>query len=519
MATGTQQFVIKLLADVSQFAKGLDVAEQHVSKFDRAADKLKGIGNKATIGLTLPLLAVGGAASNAASDLNESLSKANVVFGRSGREIAAWSRTAAKSMGLARQEALEAAGSFGNMFRTVGFVEPEAAKMSKTMVQLAADMGSFNNIDPREMLDKLRSGLAGEAEPLRRFGVLLSESAVAAKALEMGLVGPNEKLTEAQKVQARYALILEQSTLQQGDFARTAEGAANSQRIATAAAKDAAAELGEKLLPAKVKILEALAKMADLYAALPEPAQTATAVMLGVGVVIGPLARVAGSVLGLIGHFQTLHTTAATANATMTASGTAAAGAAPGAFALAGGLAAAAAAGVGLGIGLNRLLEKHFPEFNRELERFGGWIYDRGIPALNAFGGALFDVFANKVERIKGLIRTGLNASLVLPLNTVIEAFNRWVIPVLNLIPGVDIDPLRKIPQLAHGGIVTKPTLALIGEKGPEAVVPLSRSGGMGTMNVTININGAGGDPQTLAIRVRDELLRLQRRNVSTALA
>jgi hypothetical protein len=45
-----------------------------------------------------------------------------------------------------------------------------------------------------------------------------------------------------------------------------------------------------------------------------------------------------------------------------------------------------------------------------------------------------------------------------------------------------------KIPKLAEGGIVTKPTLALIGEAGPEAVVPLNRLGTGG--GVTVNVNG-----------------------------
>jgi phage-related minor tail protein len=45
-----------------------------------------------------------------------------------------------------------------------------------------------------------------------------------------------------------------------------------------------------------------------------------------------------------------------------------------------------------------------------------------------------------------------------------------------------------KIPMLAEGGIVTRPTLAMIGERGPEAVVPLSRGGGVGA--ITINVTG-----------------------------
>ena len=60
------------------------------------------------------------------------------------------------------------------------------------------------------------------------------------------------------------------------------------------------------------------------------------------------------------------------------------------------------------------------------------------------------------------------------------------------------------IPMLAAGGIVTAPTLAMIGEAGPEAVVPLSRAGefGMGGgNNVTINVNG--GDPDQVVNALR----------------
>jgi len=56
------------------------------------------------------------------------------------------------------------------------------------------------------------------------------------------------------------------------------------------------------------------------------------------------------------------------------------------------------------------------------------------------------------------------------------------------------------IPELANGGIVSKPTLALIGEAGPEAVIPLNRAGAMGT-NVTIHVNG--GDPNAVVSALR----------------
>ena len=47
------------------------------------------------------------------------------------------------------------------------------------------------------------------------------------------------------------------------------------------------------------------------------------------------------------------------------------------------------------------------------------------------------------------------------------------------------------IPKMAEGGIVSKPTLALIGEgAGPEAVIPLSKMGSMGGGDVNINVTG-----------------------------
>jgi len=60
------------------------------------------------------------------------------------------------------------------------------------------------------------------------------------------------------------------------------------------------------------------------------------------------------------------------------------------------------------------------------------------------------------------------------------------------------------IPMLANGGIVTSPTLAMIGEAGPEAVIPLTgrnAGAGMGDTNVTIQVNG--GDPNAVVQALR----------------
>jgi phage-related minor tail protein len=70
-----------------------------------------------------------------------------------------------------------------------------------------------------------------------------------------------------------------------------------------------------------------------------------------------------------------------------------------------------------------------------------------------------------------------------------------------------------KIPALADGGIVTGPTLALIGEAGPEAVVPLDRMGGMGgAINITVNA-GLVSSPDQVGQQIIEAIQKAQRRS------
>lgn len=193
---------------------------------------------------------------SAASDLNETLSKSRVVFGQHAEGIIAWSEDAATAMGMSQNTALGYAATLGNLFVSLGLAQDKSGQMSTSLVQLAADLASFNNVDPTEALDALRAGLVGETEPLRRFGVNLNEATLSQKALEMGLISTTKgTLPAAAKAQAAYALILEQTKTAQGDFARTADGLANRQRIAAARVEDAFASMGQAILPLAAEIV------------------------------------------------------------------------------------------------------------------------------------------------------------------------------------------------------------------------------------------------------------------------
>ncbi len=194
----------------------------------------------------------------AASDLNETMSKSQVVFGQAAQQVSDWGDTSAEAFGLSKQAAVEAAASFGNVFKGLGFAQDTSAQMSETLVKLAGDLASFNNIDVGDALQKLQSGLAGETRPLRDLGVFISEANVKAEAAKLGFHAVNGEFTDGEKIIARYNLILQQTTTAQGDFARTSDQLANSQRKANAELENTKARLGEELIPVQQGATNAL---------------------------------------------------------------------------------------------------------------------------------------------------------------------------------------------------------------------------------------------------------------------
>lgn len=225
----------------------------------------------------------------AASDLAESTSKAQVVFGDASDAVIQFGDSAAKGLGQSKQQAIEATGSFGALFVAMGIGQKPAADLSISIVKLASDLASFNNSSPEEALTALRSGLIGETEPLRAFGVNLSAAAVQQEAVRLGLAKTPAAASTAAKAQAAYSLILQQTKTAQGDFARTAGGAANQQRILAAQTADLAATSGKLLLPALIAVERAaigvakpLGSLASAMAGMPPEAKAAGLGMLGV---------------------------------------------------------------------------------------------------------------------------------------------------------------------------------------------------------------------------------------------
>jgi len=262
MADLIPPMLIKLQADVNDLKVGLAQAESALKGVDDSVKtasvgmtnfvgKMKQVG--ATMGVAFAgtqVVQFGKDVIMAASNMNESLGKMQVVFGQNAAAVEKWANTSSTAMGMSKQAAIEAAGTYGNLFQAFGLGQEPAQKMSTTLVQLASDMASFNNTSIDDAILALRSGLSGETEPLKRFGVALSEVRLKEEAMSMGLIkSTKEALTPAAKAQASYALIMKDTALAQGDFERTSSGTANTMRTLQANMDNAKASLGAGLLP------------------------------------------------------------------------------------------------------------------------------------------------------------------------------------------------------------------------------------------------------------------------------
>jgi hypothetical protein len=263
--------LVQIQADVTSLKQGLAQAQAAIKGVDdnvkvastgmsNFSSKLKNIAG--TIGVAFAgtqIVAFAKDTIMASSNMAESLSKVRVVFGEGAAAVEAWGATAADSMGISNQAALEAAGTYGNLFQAFGLGQGQAQDMSMSLVQLAGDMASFNNTSIDDAITALRSGLSGETEPLKKFGVAMNEARLKTEALSLGLIkSTSEALTPAAKAQAAYALIMKDTALSQGDYARTADGTANTMKTLQAKMEDAKVALGDALMPAFKGLLAVL---------------------------------------------------------------------------------------------------------------------------------------------------------------------------------------------------------------------------------------------------------------------
>ncbi len=250
--------------------------------------------------------------------------------------------------------------------------------------------------------------------------------------------------------------------------ANTAEGQFQRLKVSLDETKET---IGAALLPIIEKVLPFLTKMGDW-------ASENTAVFLTIAGVIGGIA----AAIVLVNGAMTAWTAATTAFTAVQAAFNAVMALNPIVLIV---------VGIGLLIAALVIAYKKFDGFRAVVDSVFKFI-------TGAVSGSI-DLIKGYFSTLLGFYKTIFNGIASLWNNTV----GKLSFKVPGWVPGFGGKGFEvpNIPMLAEGGIVNSPTLAMIGEAGPEAVIPLSKMDSMGGNNVTIHVNG--GDPQQVVNALR----------------
>jgi hypothetical protein len=189
------------------------------------------------------------------------------VFGKAAASVQAFAKEASRTAGLSQTEALQASKVFGLFASKAGMNQEAAADFSTTLVQLAGDLGSFNDVPTEEALAAIQSGLMGQAEPLRKFGVFLTDIKLREEAKNLAIYDGVGALNDQQKMMASYSLILKETNIQQGDYLKYADTFGNATKTITKDLANLQIEIGQAVLPAIESLLPAVRELIPVLGA------------------------------------------------------------------------------------------------------------------------------------------------------------------------------------------------------------------------------------------------------------
>jgi len=193
-----------------------------------------------------------------ASDAQETQAKFDTVFRHLRLEANAWADDFGSSVGRAHQDVKKWMAGLQDTFVPLGIAREKAFELSKSLTTLAVDVASFNNKADAEVIRDFTSALVGNHETVRKYGIIIGESAIQQEAYNKGIDKSYKNLTDLQKVMLRYSLIQKGTTDAQGDAIRTGDSYANQLKRLQSTWTNIQQTLGEALLPAFTKALTSI---------------------------------------------------------------------------------------------------------------------------------------------------------------------------------------------------------------------------------------------------------------------
>ena len=205
---------------------------------------------------------------NVARDAAEIQSKFDTVFSHLKAEANAWAENFGNSVGRAKSDVKSWMAELQDTFVPLGYTRTKAMELSESLVKLAVDVASFNNASDPEVIRDFTSALVGNHETVRKYGILITENSLKQEAENEGLNKKYDQLSELEKVNLRYNIILKSTTDAQGDAIRTADSLANTEKRNAAELKNLQEKLGKELIPIMIEFNKTISDLMSGFIAL-----------------------------------------------------------------------------------------------------------------------------------------------------------------------------------------------------------------------------------------------------------
>ena len=260
--------VDKAIRDLNSYNKSTKKAETTTEAFAKAAQFVKR--TLATAGLGLSVAYISSQLNQfakSASEAEETASKFGVVFGDIAGKAEEVARKYASSFDVAMSTSKKLLGNVGDLLTGMGATQEQALELSDAVTAFGSDLASFSNYHggAAGAVDALTKMMLGEREMVKSLGIVIREADVQQRLLEKGqedLTGQAKLLATAQ---ASLELAMEQSKNAIGDYERTANSTANTNRRLDEALKESKEIIGNYINEGLTPIKSGLADIIESY--------------------------------------------------------------------------------------------------------------------------------------------------------------------------------------------------------------------------------------------------------------
>lgn len=222
------------------------------TRFKRLADNIK----RGALVIGGALVGLMGNSVRLAASFEETEAKFEAVFKEYGPAAREELERISDTLGRSSNRWLGYAAMIQDTLVPLGWAREDASELSVELVQLAADLSSFNDIPMETVISDLQGGLVGNIESLRKYGIVAKDLQRNSYALANEIWDGTGAMTAQQSAAATLGIIYESTADAQGDAARTADSFTNTMRSAGDMLYDFQVELGQRLLPVIAELVK-----------------------------------------------------------------------------------------------------------------------------------------------------------------------------------------------------------------------------------------------------------------------